>query len=99
MTVLLPRAQHQAFDHHWMRWISNRRRAIRAFGSSDFTAPLSDVLDAQRQALRQTPGLSPETRSTLEGMLEREFHDLASDPATMPDGMNTRVPLPAVWGS
>jgi hypothetical protein len=96
MTVLLPRAQHQAFDHHWMRWISNRRRAIRAFGSSDFTAPLSDVLDAQRQALRQTPGLSAETRSTLEGMLEREFHDFA---AGSPDGMNTRVPLPAVWGS
>ncbi|NYF19448.1 hypothetical protein HDC36_000885 [Xanthomonas sp. JAI131] len=96
LTVLLPRATHQAFDHNWMRWISNRRRAIRAFGSSDFTAPLSDVLDAQRQALRQTPGLSQETRNTLESMMDREFAELA---ARMPDGMNTRVPLPAVWGS
>lgn len=95
-TVLLPRATHQAFDHHWMRWISNRRRAITAFGSTDYTAPLSDVLDAQRQALRQTTGLSQETRNTLESMLDREFAELA---AGMPDGMNTRVPLPAVWGS
>ena len=56
LTVLMPPAQHRAFDQHWMRWISNRRRAIRAFGSTDFRAPLTDVLDAQRQAIRQTPG-------------------------------------------
>jgi hypothetical protein len=96
MTVLLPRATHQAFDHHWMRWIFNRRNAIRASGSTNFTATLGDLLAAQRQALQQTPNLSPQTRSTLEGMLEREFRNYAS---TLPGGMNTPVPLPSIWGS
>jgi len=96
LTVLMPPPQHQAFDRHWMRWISNRRRAIRAFGSSDFRAPLTDVLEAQRQAIRQTPGLSDQQRGTLEMLLQREVHTLAS---TLPNGMSTLVPLPAVLGS
>jgi len=95
-TVLLDPSTHRAFDLHWMRWISNRRRAIRAFGSSDFTAPLSDVLDAQRQAIRQIPGLTDRQRSTMESLLAREFYILASE---LPDGLATRVPLPAVLGS
>lgn len=96
MTVLLPRATHQAFDQNWMRWIFNRRNAIRASGSTNFTATLNELLAAQRQALGQTPNLSPQTRSTLEGMLGDEFHNFAS---TLPQGMDTPVPLPRVWGS
>lgn len=96
LTVLLPPATHQAFDSHWMRWISNRRRAIRAFGGTTFTAPLSDVLDAQRQAIQHPPNLSQQQRNTLEWTLEREIHNLAS---TLPNGMATDVPLPAVLGS
>lgn len=96
LTVLLPPAQHHAFDIHWMRWISNRRRAIAAFGGTTFTAPLSDVLDAQRQAIQQTPNMSQQQRNTLEWMLESEIQGFAK---TLPNGMATEVPLPAVLGS
>jgi hypothetical protein len=95
-TVSLDPATHRAFDQHWMRWISNRRRAIRAFGSTDYTAPLSDVLEAQRQAIQQTPNLTAKQRSTFEWLIELEIQGLADG---LPDGMATRVPLPAVLGS
>jgi hypothetical protein len=96
LTILMPPAQHRAFDQHWLQWIAARRRAIRASGSTTFTAPLSEVLDAQRQAIRQTPNLSGEQRGTMEWMLEHEFHTLSSG---LPNGMATQVPLPAVLGS
>jgi hypothetical protein len=96
LTVLLPPAQHQAFDRHWMQWIANRRNAIRAAGGTTFTAPLSDVLDAQRAAIQQTPGLTQRQRDTLEWMLSSEIHTLADG---MPNRMATDVPLPAVLGS
>jgi|GEM_PF-2214082 len=95
-TVLLNRATHRAFDQHWLRWVANERRAIRASGSTDFTAPLSDVLNAQRRAIRQIPGLSPGQLSTMESMLEAEILRLVAD---LPEGLATRVPLPAVLGS
>nr|WP_281375261.1 DUF4157 domain-containing protein [Aquabacterium terrae] len=96
LTVLLPPAQHHAFDIHWMRWIAARRNSIRASGSTTFTAPLSDILGAQRRAIQQTPGLTQQQRSTLQWMLEREIQTFA---ANLPNGMATTVPLPAVLGS
>jgi Domain of unknown function (DUF4157) len=96
LTILMPPTQHRAFDQNWMRWIANRRRALRAFGSATFTAPLSDVFEAQRQAIMQTPNLTVQQRNTMESLLYTEFRTLASG---LPNGMATEVPLPAVLGS
>lgn len=49
------RGSYRGFDRHWMRQLANRRRALQAFGSTVFAAPLSDGSDAGRHALRLTP--------------------------------------------